>query len=79
MVDEGSENLPLGTGLLSWISVYCYGRMPETECLVCGRKTTNYVDVGHSKDEKPQYVPLCCLECERKYYEELIVIKANEK
>jgi len=69
MVDEESENLRLGAGLLSWINVYCYGRMPETECLVCGRKTTIYVDVGHSKDGEPQFIPLCCLECERKYFE----------
>jgi hypothetical protein len=79
MVDEELKNHWLGTGLLSWISVYCYGRMPETECLVCRRKTTNYVDVGHSKGGEPQFIPLCCLECERKYYEELIAMKANEK
>jgi len=79
MFDGELENLWLGTGLLSWISVYCYGCMPETECLVCGRKTANYVNVGHSKDGKPQFTPLCCLECERKYYEELYYMKANKK
>lgn len=70
MADEELENLRLGAELLSWISVYCHGCMPETECLICGRKTTNYVDVGYSKDGESHFIPLCCLECERKYCEE---------